>query len=521
MVKQPDSILEENFKEDVTAKDIKKKMGSAIDSKPVSDDDKPVEQTEPESTETIEKSKDSETATRETPHAPEENKISFDPVYLDEVKSKPDKNKKGNKAGNSSKRLILCSLVIIVLSGISFGAYIWWRNNHQIAIQQPEAVSVIQEKPIATVKQTANQKRSDNTEMLTESQNTAIQANEEVADGIPLSVKSYKAQNTSAETVYYSSKELDDKISELNKLWQTLRSKKDEIESLQAYYRNRIKEKETEIIRIINKDKTTTFTEAMSNDKIMLALRAIQRRQAYINKLNLPLLRLNTSSEEILYYQRLAEIYKLMTSTISALPVEKLSQDINSVVNRNTKVLSRLEVQYDQVTLPPLKTIWQEVAKLAKSKSSTAASKWEAQNSIIWRQICNGDYLNINQLTYLNTKVATCLLNWPGKDLLLNEVNKLSPEVAKILSQWPGEWLSLNGITDLTPETARHLAQWPGKRLSLNGLVELSDAATRELSKWQGEHLEMIGLKKIGRWDNYSTKLYLSENLRKRLEITN
>ena len=91
-------------------------------------------------------------------------------------------------------------------------------------------------------------------------------------------------------------------------------------------------------------------------------------------------------------------------------------------------------------------------------------------------------------------------------------------EVAEILVQWPGDWLSLNGLKELSSGTAGLLSKWPGKRLSLNGLTSLSAKATEHLSKWQGEQLELIGLQDMGRWENYATRLYLSEKMQRKIE---
>ena len=169
-------------------------------------------------------------------------------------------------------------------------------------------------------------------------------------------------------------------------------------------------------------------------------------------------------------------------------------------------------------TPPDLETIWREVVTRISCKTQQLSTQ-SPLNKAVSAEICKGNFERKFMLTALSTETARCLINWTGKDLYLNELTELTAETAGVLAQWPGEWLSLNGLKTLSADTARHLAQWPGKRLSLNGLTILSAETTANLSRWKGEQLEMVGLQAIGSWENYGTRLFLSENLRRRLDI--
>ena len=454
-------------------------------------------------------------------HSPaeEDGRVSFDPVYLDEVKPEP-KGRPKSKLGKKS--VLVFTFAILFAAAIGTALYVWLGQRPKAAPQTPAATPTGKD----AVAQAEDIQPRDSGETVTApspseqdipvvAMQTQTGGKAMVAETAVRAVDKVEPADVPAQVA----SGLDTWLEKLDILRREIGAKKDEIISLKQYYRKRIAEKENEIAEIVSRKHIQSYSKAVANTRIELALRAIQRRYAYIAKLDSPLQRLEAVDEEILYYQRLTQIYKLMSGVISALPIEELEKELESVFAGNTEVIKTLGVRGDEVPLLPLETVWKRVySDIAGNKSRITYDKADKSNKKIWKQICDGDFRQMHKLTRLSPEAAKCLLNWPGKDLYLNDVKELSPEVAKILSRWPGEWLSLNGITELAPETARYLAMWPGKRLSLNGLAELSPAATAELSKWQGEQLEMVGLRKIGRWDNYATKLFLSESLRRKLE---
>jgi hypothetical protein len=258
----------------------------------------------------------------------------------------------------------------------------------------------------------------------------------------------------------------------------------------------------------------------LANSKIELSIRAIQRRHAYISKLNTPLEQLKASSEELLFLERRTRLFETLSQWIGVPSMPQYKQEIADRIQVHRK---RISVSADgtQIDPPSKASVWQEVQEgLEKAKALAARrARINNQDKLISQEICKGEFDRKYLLNRLSQETATCLVQWSGKDLYLNGLTELSPQTARILSQWPGEWLSLNGIKELSAETARYLAQWPGKRLSLNGLEKLSPQATAELSKWHGKQLEMIGLTVIGPWENYATRLYLSESLRHKLQM--
>jgi uncharacterized protein YdhG (YjbR/CyaY superfamily) len=259
------------------------------------------------------------------------------------------------------------------------------------------------------------------------------------------------------------------------------------------------------------------FNTAMADKRFELGLKSIQRRKIYQAKLEVPLRRLAAISEELLYHERIIGLYQLLQESLVSLPMAELQHKVDAAVNSSQGYIGQLTIDDIEVAAPSLESLWQQIRADFKTKQERSALL-SPLNRAIGEEICRGDLTRLSRLTVLSDESARCLSQWTGKDLYLNGLNELSPEIARTLSHWPGESLSLNGLQSLSVESARYLAQWRGKHLSLNGLTALSGEVTRHLSAWKGAQLEMIGLQTIGPWQNYSTRLYLSEKLRKQLE---
>jgi hypothetical protein len=301
---------------------------------------------------------------------------------------------------------------------------------------------------------------------------------------------------------------------------QQLLSKKTEIENLKAYYQKGIEEEEAKVEAQLKGSKPPSFSVALQNPKIELALKAIQRRLAYIEKVESPIESLFTASEELLFLQRRTKIYNVLMAYISGFPVLDYKGEVQQIMADHLDMSRKLNASEIIVNAPELEIVWKKAAASLKAKTAreNAYTLNSPKDRTISAEICNGNFDQKYLLTVLNPDTARCIIKWTGKDLFLNELKDLPMEVAEILVQWPGDWLSLNGLKELSSGTAGLLSKWPGKRLSLNGLTSLSAKATEHLSKWQGEQLELIGLQDMGRWENYATRLYLSEKMQRKIE---
>ncbi len=301
---------------------------------------------------------------------------------------------------------------------------------------------------------------------------------------------------------------------------QKLEARKAEILDLKRYYQNGIQE-ERAWLRSKQRTKLPTFKAALKNRKTELGLRSIQRRMIYNRKLEAPLLQLESYSEQLLYLERRVQLYELLSDAISGLTFTELKREGAELIQNIFRESDQLSIEKVEVTAPSLEAIWKGLQnRTAKATSpATSTTPLSAADHQISKSICDGQYERKYLLTALTPQTAKCLAKWPGMDLYLNGLTHLPPAAAKQLAQWPGEWLSLNGLKSLSADAAQYLSQWTGKRMSLNGITVLSPEATAYLAKWQGEQLEMIGLTSIGRWENYVTQLFLSEGLRRKLQM--
>jgi hypothetical protein len=302
---------------------------------------------------------------------------------------------------------------------------------------------------------------------------------------------------------------------------QQLAAKKRELQDLKSYYQRGIVDEQSKVAAKVASAKLTDYRTAMKTTQVELALRSIQRRMVRLKKLDTPLNQVDAALEELLYWQRRTQLLELLSSGISGLPVSEFKQEVEQIMQQHLEKSQKLSIENIDVSKPGLAAIWKALSKkrIEKAAVDTKKSRPGNKDAAIGKEICSGNFEHLYLLTNISDTTAACLSQWSGKDLYLNELTHLSPAAAQSLAQWPGERLSLNGIQTLSAESAKYLSQWPGKWLSLNGLKRLSNQATAYLAQWQGEQLEMVGLNAIGRWENYVTRLYLSEQMRKKLDI--
>ena len=312
----------------------------------------------------------------------------------------------------------------------------------------------------------------------------------------------------------------------LDRLRGQIIEKQSEIGELRAYYQAGI---DTEIQGIADKVRNAgkggiPFKSAIADPSISLGLSAIQRRDAYIKKLETPASILDQSSEALLFLSRKAALLALMAGKTSDIDIDGFIKQADEIRNMRDRELSQLNIDAVPVSSRTLASIWQDIEK----RLSTTPVKTDIENRVtnttdnatIWRNICDGDFSQKHRMTALSPDAARCLTRWKGKDLFLGALTDLSPDAARHLSAWEGDWLGLNGLRELSPETAVHLSRWKGKGLSLNSLSRLSPRVVAILSDWQGDQIELINVKHMVHWENPKTRLFLSEDLKHKLEAT-
>ena len=289
-----------------------------------------------------------------------------------------------------------------------------------------------------------------------------------------------------------------------------------EIQQLRSYLLSGIEEEAHRIREVLDGRPVPAVQAALKDSRIELPLRAIQRRKIYAAKLQDPLSRLQSMFEDLLYLERRTLVYEILNRGIDGLPADSFSKEVSGAIDLHLQHLSQLSIEDVELQEPSLAAIWKELVPLLEPRPGLPA-QFAGLNRSIGAEICNGSFDRAHLLTALSAETAACLAKWPGKDLYLNSVTELTPEAADALSRWPGEWLSFNGVKEISAETAAHLSRWPGRHLSFNGLQALPQEVAEQLYRWRGEQLEMIGLRAIGSWPSGGTRLFLSEDLRRRM----
>ncbi len=323
----------------------------------------------------------------------------------------------------------------------------------------------------------------------------------------------------------YDQSRLSTAAENLDQLRSQLIEKQAEIGELRAYYQAGI---DAEIRGIADKVRnagkgTISFESAIADPSISLGLAAIQRRDTYIKKLETPVSILVKSSEALLFFSRKASLLALMAGKTSGIDIDGFIKQTDEIRNMHGSELAQLNIDAVPASPRTLASIWQDI----ETRMPTTAEKFDnlnratdTDNATIWKNICDGDFSQKHRLTKLSLEAARCLTAWKGKDLFLNALTDLSPDAARHLSAWKGDWLGLNGLTELSPEAAVHLSRWKGKGLSLNSLSSLSSRVVTVLSDWQGDQIELINLKHMAHWENPKTRLFLSEELKRKLNDT-
>ncbi len=330
------------------------------------------------------------------------------------------------------------------------------------------------------------------------------------------------------------------KLDEIIELRDELLIKEREIDDLIISYENGISEMEDEILRIKQNQQMDSFSTAIKNKKIEFGMMIIQRRLAYIEKIDPPYKWLNQGIEELLYLKRKIEIDSKIDRVISGIDMEKMIQEIDIVTQSYRTGIENLKIDMKNVEFTPFEMIWKRIIDKENfvvgntekddepsGKDKPVISNEEKNNRMIWEEICNGNFKRKNEMTKLSTKAAKCFSKWKHADLFLNGISELSPEVAKYLLKWTGDWICLNGVKKLSPEAAQHLFQWQGKLISLNGLSQISPGLLKHLPKWKGKQLELMGLKyqkskveqvglrSLAKWEKLGGKLYIPVQIRK------
>jgi len=404
-------------------------------------------------------------------------------------------------------KLLISSILCLVFIGVSFGAYKYFKKSGPEIM---EAEKLIQTEQIAKPENKYSEEQT----------RQQIKANETKEILLSDSIIA--------------------KLEEITKLRNELLIKEGEIADLINNHKNGISEMEDQLLGVKQNNQINSFSVAIKNKKIEFGMMTIQRRLAYIDKIEPPYEWLNQGIEELLYLKRKIEIDARISRVISGIDMDKMIQEVDIVIQSYRNGIEKLKIDMKNVELMSLEMIWKRVIDKEKFTAEnniktnepfginkSALRNEETNNRIIWQEISSGNFKRKNEMTNLSTEAAKNLSKWKHADLFLNGLSELSPNVARYLLKWQGNWICLNGVKKLSPQAAKYLFQWHGNWISLNGISEISSGLLRYLPHWQGKQLELmglkykktkseqVGLKALAKWEKSGGKLYISVQIRK------
>jgi hypothetical protein len=313
------------------------------------------------------------------------------------------------------------------------------------------------------------------------------------------------------------------KLHEADRLRESILIKRQEIQRLQIEYAEGIEKLENDILVEILDYNLSNYNQVLENKRVELGLQSIQRRQAYIQKLDDPIEWLEQGSEELLYLKRKAACDLQLIEVAGNIDMNNHMRHINAAIQKYRLTADNLAIDPNTVEMESAGKIWQRLYQKTKNNPFLRA---ELNDWYIQKEVCGGNLSRVGELSIISPETARCMSELDAADLFLNNVTELSPSATKYLCQWDGKWLCLNGVQTLAPSVAEYLFQWQGEWISLNGLSEFPPDRAKYLVQWKGKQLELMGLqidiqKKdrqtlnyLAEWEKAGGKLFVPQHIR-------
>lgn len=171
-----------------------------------------------------------------------------------------------------------------------------------------------------------------------------------------------KPSTHSAVTVKCKGSKLCDKLEDLVGLRQKLSAKKEEINKLIKEYSASIKQLEDEIRTEKRNKRINSYDQAKNNQRISYDLALIQRKGAYISKLEEILPKLDNGANELEFLQRQTEDDIKMEKVLGEKEIEKLAEKIEKTIAKYLPEAGELAISVDENKLESPRKIWERIA---------------------------------------------------------------------------------------------------------------------------------------------------------------
>ncbi|MBN1325431.1 hypothetical protein JW977_00405 [Candidatus Falkowbacteria bacterium] len=173
--------------------------------------------------------------------------------------------------------------------------------------------------------------------------------------------------------------ELKTKLREVKDLKSALTEKISEVKQLNSEYSVSINELKDEIIREKDAKSIKSFNQAIENQRINYDLALIQRKKAYIVKLEEILARLNEGVIELEYVQRQSEDDVRLVQVLKDEEAKKIIEGINDVVAKYLPDAAKLEINIDPEEMQTPQQIWGEIVQ-TENKSNPEGEVQEGES---------------------------------------------------------------------------------------------------------------------------------------------
>ena len=151
------------------------------------------------------------------------------------------------------------------------------------------------------------------------------------------------------------------KLREAAQLRESILIKRQEIQRLKIEYAEGIEKLENDILVEIIDYNLSNYTQALENKRVELGLQSIQRRQAYIQKLDEPMEWLERGGEELLYLKRRAAFDLQLTEIAGNIDMNQHMRHINAAIQKYRLTADNLAIDPKTVEMESARKIWQRL----------------------------------------------------------------------------------------------------------------------------------------------------------------
>ncbi|MBN1325430.1 hypothetical protein JW977_00400 [Candidatus Falkowbacteria bacterium] len=155
--------------------------------------------------------------------------------------------------------------------------------------------------------------------------------------------------------------QLEVKVKEVKKLKKALEKKIIEVRDLRSEYSNSVANLKGEILAESRAHNIVYYDQAIRNQRISYDLVLIQRKRAYIIKLDEISVRLKRGVVELEFIQRQTEDDVRLVAVLKNEKVNQIISDINEVISRYLPDTSKLEINIDPSEMQTPQQIWYEI----------------------------------------------------------------------------------------------------------------------------------------------------------------